>query len=97
MWKVFPFKLKVFIFIFSLSMNVAQVAGNHGIDHADHNRGIKLKQTIRSKCDNVIPFEYAYVDVVVQFYPWCNSFLFLFLFWDMVTYDNQFQTKEKKF
>ena len=32
--------------------------------------------------------------VVVQFYPWFN-FCFL-LFWGMVMYDNEFQTKENK-
>ena len=36
-----------------------------------------------------------YVYVVVQFYPWFKFYFPLFL--GMVMYDNEFETKEKKF
>ena len=34
------------------------------------------------------------VDVVVQFYPWFKFFVLLFL--GILTYDNEFETKENK-
>ena len=41
-----------------------------------------------------LPLRELSVYVVVQFYPW---FKFYFpLFWGMVMYDNEFETKENK-
>ena len=37
---------------------------------------------------------YVSVHVVVQFYPWFKYYIPLF--WSMVMYDNEFNTKEKK-
>ena len=35
------------------------------------------------------------ISIVVQFYPWFKIF-FLFFFWGIVMYDNEFETKEIK-
>ena len=39
-------------------------------------------------------FQSLSVHVVVQFYPWFKYYVPLF--WSMIMYDNEFNTKEKK-
>ena len=54
----------------------------------------ELKNSQFSSRSSSFPIIQVNTDVVVQFYPW---FKFYFpLFWGMVMYDNEFETKEIK-
>ena len=48
----------------------------------------------KKRKDLVLPIHWFAVYVVVQFYPWFNFYFPLFSF--MLTYDNEYETKENK-